>query len=187
MFLKKYNVSIEVKTPFNIASGEADGYIHKRTVRLKGEPYIPGSTIKGKVRSNFYKLTLANHIDGMCDCPVCNIFGGQGYKPSRIYVDDFVLNDTAKDEGQCREKKAPVFIKVGNAIDRYKKTAKHEALFITEMVKPAVFTGTITVYFDEDTLRYKQDLELAIKMIDSVGNGRSRGYGRVKVYLEEVT
>ncbi|MBM7582854.1 CRISPR/Cas system CSM-associated protein Csm3 (group 7 of RAMP superfamily) [Caldicoprobacter guelmensis] len=187
MFLKKYNVSIEVQTPFNIASGEADGYIHKRTVRFRGKPYIPGSTIKGKVRSNFYKLTLPNHVDGICDCSACNIFGGQGYKPSRVYVDDFVLNDMPNDKGKSQEKKEFVFIRVGNAIDRYKRTAKHEALFITEAVRPAVFTGTITVYFDEDTLKYKQDLELAIKMIDSVGNGRSRGYGRVKVYLEEVT
>lgn len=187
MFLKRYNVKIEVRTPFNIASGEDDGYIHKKTVRLNGNPYIPGSTIKGKVRSNFYKLILPNHVDGICDCPACEIFGGQGYKPSRIYVDDFVLNDPANDKGQCTEKKSPVFIRVGNAIDRYKKTAKQEALFITEVARPAVFTGNITVYFDEDTLKYKQDLELAIKMIDSVGNGRSRGYGRVKVYLEEVT
>jgi len=180
MQLKEYSVKIEVKTPFNIASGEADGYIHKRTVRFKGKPYIPGSTIKGKVRSNFYKLVLPEHKEGPCECPLCSIFGGQGYNPSRIYIDDLIMEESS-------ENREPAFIRISSAIDRYKRTAKHEALFITEVVKPAVFIGTIKVYFDEETLKYKQDLELAIKMIDSVGSGGSRGYGRVKVYLEEVT
>lgn len=184
MQLKKYRVRIEVKTPFNIASGEADGYIHKRTVRFRGKPYIPGSTIKGKVRNNFYKLVLPHHVEGLCNCPLCAIFGGRGYNPSRIYIDDLVMEEN--DKGQHQAEKDHAFIRVSSAMDRYKRTAKREALFITEAVKPAVFIGTITVYFDDDTLKYKQDLELAIKMIDSVGGGGSRGYGKVKVYLEEV-
>nr|PZN09514.1 MAG: hypothetical protein DIU64_08695 [Caldicoprobacter oshimai] len=182
MLLKRYDVKIEVMTPFNIASGEdSDGFVDKKTVLFKGQPYIPGSTIKGKIRSNFCKIASIEHVDGICDCPACNIFGGQGFKPSRIYVNDFTL-----EKCEAKERKN-LLIRFGNAMDRYKKTAKEDALFVTEVARPALFTGQITVYFDENTLNYKEDLELAIRMIDSVGNGRSRGYGRVKVYLEEVT
>jgi len=46
--------------------------------------------IKGKIRDNFYKITDLNHTENDCNCVMCTIFGGQGYKPSKIYVDDFL-------------------------------------------------------------------------------------------------
>lgn len=179
MFLKKYKVTMKVMTPFNIASGEDTGSAaDKNTVLFNGQPYIPGSTVKGKIRSNFYKITDVNHTDGNCHCPLCDIFGGQGYRPSKIYVDDFLPISGQGEVG--------TILRFGNAIDRYRRTAKDNALFATEVVKPAVFTGRITVHFDKNTIEYKEAIELAIRMIDNVGGGRSRGYGRVKVSLEEV-
>ncbi|NLV99780.1 MAG: hypothetical protein GX041_01120 [Clostridiales bacterium] len=180
MFLKKYKVNIKVITPFNIASGEdIGGVADKSVVLFNGQPYIPGSTIKGKMRRNFRKIADINHTGGNCKCPLCSIFGAEGYKPSRIYVDNFLPITDHGDVG--------TIIRFGNAIDRYKHTAKDNALFATEVVKPSVFTGQITVYFDKNTIGYKEEIELSIKMIDSVGGDRSRGLGRVKVELEEVT
>jgi CRISPR-associated protein Csm3 len=173
----KYKAAVNVLSPFNISSGQdQDGFIDKRTVLYNDKVYIPGSTIKGKIRNNFYKIVDLNHMENDCDCVMCTIFGGSGYNPSRMYVDDFM---PVEDNN--------ISIRFGNAIDRYRKIAKDGALFAQEVVNNSEFIGQITVYFDEKTMKYKESIELAINMIDSIGNGRSRGYGRVKVCLEEVT
>lgn len=172
----KYKIKINVLTPFNIASGEnKGGLIDKYTIRHNNKPYIPASTIKGKLRDNFIKLTNANHFDKDCNCISCKLFGKQGYSPSKIYIDDFYTEESPK-----------ITIKYGNAIDRYRKVAKDSALYSEEIVSNKVFLGEVTVYFKEDTIKYKQDLELAFKMIDFIGNGKSRGHGYVEIEIEEV-
>lgn len=171
-----YNVNIRIITPFNIATGESiDNFINKSTVKYKGKPYIPASTIKGKIRNNFYMITDLNHSEENCVCPMCKIFGKPGYSPSKIYIDDFIT-----------EEEPVTLIRFGNAIDRYRKTAKDNALFTEELSGNRLFKGFIKVYFDDDTINYKENLEMAIKMIDSIGNGRSRGHGHVEIDLEEV-
>lgn len=184
MQLIKYNVKIDMLSPFNISSGEdQDGYIDRSTVTYRGCPYIPGSTIKGKIRSNFYKISDIDHVESNCRCPMCLIFGGEGYSPSKIYIDDFRLDEDSNGElSHSRD----FSIKYGNAINRYTKTAKDNALFVQEVANKAKFVGQVSIYFDSETIKYKDNLELAMNMIDSIGGGRSRGYGRAKVYLEEV-
>lgn len=170
-----YNVSIRIITPFNIATGEnIDDFVNKSTVKYKGKPYIPASTIKGKIRNNFYMITDLNHLEESCVCPMCKIFGKPGYSPSKIYIDDFIT-----------EEESAMVIRFGNAIDRYRKTAKDNALFTEELSGNTLFKGVIKVYFDDDTINYKENLEIAIKMINSIGNGRSRGHGHVEIDLEE--
>jgi len=171
-----YKVNIRIITPFNIATGEIiDGFIDKSTVKYKGKPYIPASTIKGKIKNNFYMISDLNHQEEGCVCPMCKIFGEPGYSPSKIYIDDFVT-----------EEEPLTLIRFGNAIDRYTKTAKDKALFTEELSGNSLFKGTIKVYFDDDTINYKEKLEMAIKMIDSIGNGKSRGRGHIEVEIEEV-
>lgn len=171
-----YKVNIKVITPFNIATGEnTQDFVHKNTVKYQGKPYIPASTVKGKIRNNFYMINEFNHTENNCNCCMCRIFGKPGYSPSKIYIDDFVT-----------EEEPQTFIRFGNAIDRYRKTARDNALFTEELSGNSLFKGIIKVYFDDDTVAYKEKLEMAIKMIDSIGNGRSRGHGHVEIDLEEV-
>lgn len=171
-----YKVSIKIITPFNIATGESvDGFLNKSTVKYKGKPYIPGSTIKGKIKSNFYMINDLKHREENCNCPMCSIFGKPGYSPSKIYIDDFIT-----------EEEPLTLIRFGNAIDRYRRTAKDNALFTEELSNNSLFKGIIKVYFDDNTIAYKDKLEMAIKMIDSIGNGRSRGHGHVEIDLKEV-
>lgn len=172
-----YQVNIKVLTPFNISTGEKKSdYVDKSTIKHKGKPYIPASTIKGKIRSNFYMVNDLDHNEKYCVCPMCKIFGKPGFSPSKIYIDDFVT-----------EEEPLTLIRFGNAVDRYRKTAKEKALFAEELSGNRVFKGKIKVYFDDDTINYKDNLEMAIKMIDSVGNGRSKGHGHVEISIEEVS
>jgi len=171
-----YKVSIKIITPFNIATGEStDGFLNKSTVRYKGKPYIPGSTIKGKIRNNFHMINDLEHNEENCNCPMCKIFGKPGYSPSKIYIDDFKT-----------EEDSLTIVRFGNAIDRYRRTARDGALFTEELSANSLFKGFIKIYFDDSTIAYKEKLEMAIKMIDSIGNGRSRGHGHVEIDLKEV-
>ncbi|NLY76728.1 MAG: hypothetical protein GX080_01405 [Tissierellia bacterium] len=172
-----YRINIRVLTPFNIATGENIGdFVSKSTIKYKGKPYIPASTIKGKIRDNFFMINHLNHREEDCSCPMCKIFGSAGYSPSRIYVDDFVT-----------EEDSLTLIRYGNAIDRYRKIAKDKALFNEEVSANRLFKGTIKIYFDEETINYKEKLEMAIRMIESIGNSSSRGQGHVEIDLQEVS
>lgn len=172
-----YQVRIRMLTPFNISTGERlSDYVNKSTIKYKGKPYIPASTIKGKIRNNFYAICDLNHKGENCGCPMCRIFGRPGFGPSRIYIEDFVTDEEPS-----------TLIRYGVAIDRYRKTAKENVLFAEELSGNRVFRGKIKVYFDEHTINYKDKLEMAIKMIDSVGNGRSKGHGHAEITLEEVS
>lgn len=181
MEVVKYKVTINVLAPFNISSGqETSGSVQKRTVLYNGRPYIPGSTIKGKIRENFYKITKVDHTEIGCNCVMCEIFGGGGYKPSKIYVDDFLpvkkYNADNKD----------LSIKHGIAINRYSKINNENYLYAQEIANVGRFYGEITVYFDEETYKYKKNIEMAMKMIDNIGNGRSKGFGKAEIHWEEV-
>lgn len=180
MEVVKYKVTINLLAPFNISSGQEKRGVHKRTVLYNDKPYIPGSTIKGKIRWNFSRITDLNHTEGNCNCAMCTIFGGQGYKPSKIYVDDFL---PVEGEGSDNKNLA---IRYGIAMNRYTKATKENALYMQEVATANKFCGEITVYYDQDTIKYKRNIEMAIKMVDSIGNGRSRGYGRAEIQWEEV-
>lgn len=172
----KYNIKVNILSPFNISSGEdGGGFIDKYTVKINNKPYIPATTIKGLIKHSFYKISDFKHDAKNCSCPVCRLFGKEGYYPSKIYIDDLKTNE----EKRTR-------IKFGNAIDRYRKTAKDNALYSKEIVCNRQFNGQATVYFDEETIKYKEQFELAVKMIDAIGNGSSRGHGHVVVNIEEV-
>jgi len=111
---------------------------------------------------------------------MCALFGGQGYKPSKVYVDDFLPVD-----GENSGNKA-LAVRYGIAINRYTKTVADEHLYSQEVATGGKFSGYITVYFDNETVKYKRNLEMAIKMVENVGGGHSKGYGRALVQLEEV-
>ncbi|NLU25619.1 MAG: hypothetical protein GXX00_00425 [Hungateiclostridium thermocellum] len=181
MKVVKYMVKINLMTPFNISSRqERRGSVQRRTVLCKNRPYIPGSTIKGKIRDNFYKITDLNHTENDCNCVMCTIFGGQGYKPSKIYVDDFLPVESESTENK------DLAVRYGIAINRYSKTNKDNRLYSQEVATGGKFCGNITVYFDDETIRYKRNIEMAMKMVNSIGGGHSKGFGRAEVQWEEV-
>jgi len=74
----------------------------------------------------------------------------------------------------------------GIAINRYSKTNKDNRLYSREVATGGKFCGNITVYFDDETIRYKRNIEMAMKMVNSIGGGHSKGFGRAEVQWEEV-
>ena len=160
---KIIKLTIETETPFNISSGaKSDGYIKDISVRDRnGKPFIPGTTIKGEIRSNYRKINGSQNTD--------KLFGSKN-NPSRVIVDDFYAINEVK-----------VLARYGNAMDRFRKVTKDGALFSKEGISGR-FQGEIEINCNNE--EELADLKLAIKMITSIGGSKSTGFGKVKI--EEV-
>ncbi|MBZ4663747.1 MAG: hypothetical protein JG776_1462 [Caloramator sp.] len=174
-----YNIKLEILTPLHISNGvEEDGFIDSYIVKeVKGKekiPYIPASSIKGKVRDNFYTILNTYHGKEKAELITNRIFGSEGYNPSKIYFEDLKCNGEVKTS-----------IRFGNAIDRYTKHAKDKALKSIEILEDGNFLGTVKVFLQDDLVEYKDYLEMAFRMIESLGGNKSRGLGRVKISLEK--
>lgn len=115
---KKIKATITVITGLHIGGstvgleiGGKDNPIIKHPVTK--EPYIPGSSLKGKMRS-LMELHLGKHNDPLIrgwgtvhtcansKCPVCVIFGSSADEstsgPTRLVVRDAILDDVYKEE-----------------------------------------------------------------------------------------
>ena len=109
---KRIEGKIEVLTGLHIGGsatiieiGGKDNPVIKHPITK--EPYIPGSSIKGKMRAllewNLEKLDPKGEVHGWCgdkECPICLIFGTSAQDadigPTRLIVRDAVLNEDFK-------------------------------------------------------------------------------------------
>ncbi len=194
----------------NMEIGALDSPVVRDPITL--EPYIPGSSLKGKLRSLLEKATptvTPNRNGGTpknpimrheCDdskqannCPVCRLFGstgpGEGNKnfPARIKIRDLALANADElkkmDTGLLYTE-----WKFENSIDRVTSAANPRNL--ERVPRGAKFKLSI-VYDVEDIATLEQDLEnlrLAIRLLhdDSLGGHGSRGYGQVKIEFTSI-
>ena len=167
----------------------------EKEIKVKGgTPFIPGSSIKGKLRSllewkystgirkekNSWKIT----VDGENGKKIKKLFGitpqeGEG-NPEEIFpirgrfFDLYPVSEIGETE-----------IKAENTIDRL--TAKANPRFMERVPAGTVFEGLIVIkLFSEDDVKLLSILKEGFKLLedDYLGGSGSRGYGRVK--LEKV-
>ncbi len=165
-------------------------------------PYIPGSSIKGKMRSllewklDNFELNGGVHQYGSrrCkerECPICRIFGTSSDKaqigPSRLIVRDAFLTENSQKE--LKKKKGLMYAeeKTENTINRLSARANPRT---QERVPADIVFELDMVYrvFDFENDEGKVDEKLfdyvkeGIKLIemDALGGSGSRGYGKVK-------
>ena len=203
----RYHVHLELISGMHITGsdntfdiGGADSQVIKNP--LTGEPYIPGSSLKGKLRSLLdyrygslvgegnkmdYKVTNGEHQPLLCLFePV------DGYTPmvTRGIFRDLRLTDDAKalltrilGEGVYTE------IKAENTINRFQGKAANPR-FIERVPAGASFDGEIDILeFDGDPYeKIYHYLEEAIEMLNHhfIGGSGSRGYGQVRVTIKEM-
>jgi len=163
-------------------------------------PYIPGSSLKGKLRSLMeYKLGKVEGAEvhrctdeeNYKKCPICRIWG---ISPTEIKSEDFpvhtraifrdvFLNKEAFKENVGIEEEEWTEVKVENVIDRIKGSAK-DPRHIERVPPGAEFSPMEIIYNvfedeDKDFLRY---LFEAMELLehDYLGGMGSRGYGKIK-------
>jgi len=173
----------------NVEIGGVDSPIVRR--KMDNSPYLPGSSIKGKIRC------LLEQIAGSADVgrnnDINNLFGfAQEKKPSKIIFRDAYLLENSKTKLEQSEYTDMPYseIKFENTIDRIKGTTKDGGIRKTERVPAGTFFDleiVINVWDDDD------DGEKLLKLLengitalenDYLGGSGSRGYGQVKFHKD---
>ena len=185
----------------NIEIGGMDQPIIKNP--LNGEPYIPGSSIKGKMRSLIELGLFAGREQtmdylnngkpcgcGETDCVVCRIFGSSSSEnrsddlgPTRIIVRDAYLTEEFRKKFDLGE--LPMEEKYENTINRINGTAKDPRPL--ERVPAGVeFELNISFKVFDNDLKKPEDLinyvfkGLRLIELDALGGHSSRGCGQVE-------
>jgi len=149
-------------------------------------PIIPGSSIKGKMRTllaRVYNTTLAEKPgdDGEI---ISRLFGNssdKNYKVGRLIFRDAFL--TNKDDLDSRDVKSYTEVKFENTIDRI--TAEANPRQIERAIRDSVF-GFELIYevTDKSQAQVEEDFKvildgLKLLELDYLGGSGSRGYGKV--------
>lgn len=165
-------------------------------------PYIPGSSLKGKLRSILeYKYNKVGPDGNPCGCrqpldvcPVCTIFGPHlapthELGPSRLIVRDALLSKESCDELEKLSREEGLQyaeVKTENIIDRRTGVARRGGLRTQERVpKGTSFNLNISLRIfdgdDEEKMRDYIDEALDLLQKDYLGGSGTRGYGWIEV------
>ena len=192
----KINTSITLITGLHIGGNSENveiGGIDNPVIKLasKGDvPYIPGSSLKGKMRCLLEQAAGAPKVGQ--DAKVNNLFGiieskadNTSNQPSKIIVRDAMLSsDSKKMLLDCDNLDMPYTEnKFENVIDRVKGVAQHPRQ--TERVPAgAEFNAEfiINVWDNDDERELMALFEKGVHLLenDYLGGSGSRGYGQIK-------
>lgn len=211
--IKELKGTITLKSGLHIGSGNMEMHIggtdspvikHPHTL----EPYIPGSSLKGKVRSLLEMASgLMIHTKGdVISTKILNksglsaedknkakdiikIFGSGGddkeentdIGPTRVSFADCYLNEEWKKQAQANRWQLTE-VKSENSIDRIKGTALNPR-FIERVPEGTQFDFNLSfkILEDSDNALFDKLLEgLKLLEMDALGGSGSRGYGRIK-------
>ncbi|WP_461614695.1 type III-A CRISPR-associated RAMP protein Csm3 [Clostridium sp. Marseille-QA1073] len=189
-----------IKTGIHIGGGNSSleiGGIDSSVIKNhKGEPYIPGSSIKGKMRS-LTELAYGKSSGEPCKCGVCHvckIFGISAGKnddkketlPTRIIVRDAFLSE---DILKSMKNKTGDFkdLEFAYTESKWENTINRLSSFANPRVLERVPEGAIfnfemiyTIYNEEDIENIKYLVEgLEFLQDDYLGGNGTRGYGQV--------
>lgn len=209
--------TIEIETGLHIGGSreslEIGGLDNPVIKTVDGIPYIPGSSIKGKIR---YSLERTNGIKesknkgepcGCGNCDICKLFGSATTDEEKRTITRLAVRDSFLDLGHFKDKFPELFEKeiyteekTENVIDRIKGTAQHPrtmervpagARFKSEMV--------INFYENDDIDSLIKTFLQGLRLLEDeyLGGSGTRGYGKIlfkdivfsckerKDYLEE--
>lgn len=214
MLKKKFVIRGRIKTITGLHIGAAResseiGGMDNPVIKdpVSGLPYIPGSSLKGKMRSlleksvandeEFFNRDIGSHVKiHVCDstddavkCDICRLFGSSGSTnhPSRVFFRDSHLT-----EEWAERFKSEVLLeeKYEASIDRITSAANPRPM---ERVPPGVeFEFEIVYNVEDEDDMWKDDIRnlfKAMKLLedDYLGGSGSRGYGKVRFSIESIS
>ena len=201
-----YKGTIELKTGLHIGDSKETvdiGGVDSPIVRRKdnNQPYIPGSSLKGKMRSLLEVLDGKENTFREPTHPIGKLFGALGSNnegvPSRIIVRDASLSkDSAEKLSQSEfTDMAYTEVKVENTIDRISGTSKGGLRQIERVPAGSIFDieFVINVIANSQEEAITQEKEfiatfkkgIALLQDDYLGGSGSRGYGQVEIKLSD--
>ena len=206
---------IELKTGLHIGSGDMElkiGGTDKSVVKHPHtlEPFIPGSSLKGKVRSllelrsglmgrskgsplKFSDLNGCGEQEMATGRKILKLFGTSGADeeaavqlgPTRVAFADAFLNGEWKKEAE--ENHLALFeVKSENSINRIKGTAENPRF--TERVTSGCrfdFCISLKAFEGDEGLEDFLLEGLRLLQMDSLGGNGSRGYGKIALHFDD--
>ena len=152
-------------------------------------PYIPGSSLKGKMRSllEWIKNRVAANNGEPCgcgECAVCKIFGAhknnKTSEPVKLKVADAYPSKTTIEKWKTLGENIYTEVKTENVINRITSTATPRPIERVPAGSSFIVFITYEVFKDEDIDNFK-NLFVAMNALQDnfLGGGGSRGNGRV--------
>ena len=195
----KINTTIELLTGLHVGGSKESVQIGGidnpviRTAVKDNQPYIPGSSLKGKMRCLLEQMAGSAEVGN--DKDVNNLFGTpekkkegkviQENRPSKLIVRDAMLTEASAEElRKCENLDMPYTEgKWENVIDRVKGTAEHPRQ--TERIPAGVSFDVefvVNVWDDDNAEDLVNLLKKGINALenDYLGGSGSRGYGQIK-------
>ncbi|MGD1823541.1 MAG: type III-A CRISPR-associated RAMP protein Csm3 [Pleomorphochaeta sp.] len=193
MKIVKINGIIDILTGLHIGAGNAEvhiGGIDSAVIKnpIDGYPYIPGSSIKGKIRS-LLELSYGICPDGKpsstenTDNIIPKVFGDTSKtNMTRIVFRDCFLSKSSIEKIKSKNI-LPTEEKSENSIDRLSGTA--ESPRNIERVIPGLsfdFEMNIRIFDTDSEADFKELITKGLYLLeqDTLGGSGSRGYGKVK-------
>ncbi len=210
--IKQITGIIRVETGMHIGAGNEStqiGGVDTPIIRLvkDNNPYIPGSSINGKLRS-LYELNTGKFKDDgkphgyteSCEngCIVCRLFGAAASDNAKIGPGRLIIRDCVIAEDDLLTKRVEQLTtglpytedKAETAINRITGAAQRGSLRKTERVPAGVafkLDMSLRVMDIDDEEKITGALKAAMQLLerDAIGGSTSRGYGKIK--FENVT
>ncbi|MFW6275330.1 MAG: type III-A CRISPR-associated RAMP protein Csm3 [bacterium] len=200
--IKKIKIEAELLLLTGLHIGDSSenveiGGIDNPVVRkgLDDVPYIPGSSLKGKLRSLLEQIAGSSEVGGNSE--INDVFGfARDNKPSKLIVRDSYMSEDAFNMLEQSENTDMPFteVKFENTIDRIKGIALHPRQ-MERVPAGTMFNVQFIVNVwdsDEDGQKSVDLLKKGINALenDYLGGSGTRGYGQVKFESwqeEEVT
>ncbi|MEO0075519.1 MAG: type III-A CRISPR-associated RAMP protein Csm3 [candidate division WOR-3 bacterium] len=173
---------------------------------ISGLPYIPGSSLKGKLRSLLEwahdKLALVEgkapphsckNKDEIQKCAICRIFGTSASEdfgePTRLTIrDSYPSEETINNWKQNLGEGIYTEMKSENTIDRI--TAMATPRTLERVPKDSIFeVEMIYDVYKQDDVKFLKDLFQAMQILEDsfLGGSGSRGSGKVKFENPQIT
>lgn len=210
--------SVQISSQLRISTGIGSvGHLDNTIVRDSNrQAYIPGSTIKGKVRAAYYRFAKALGVKFLhrteqepagclviedSPCLVCQVFGAAQWPGGLNFGNAGLQSDLQSallhlDEELLRDDERPIAslnfgqqTRTNVAIDRRRRVALPDQLFTFESIgKPAAFQGRISGQISSENYRQAVALLAAsLQSITHLGGGRGRGAGRCECSIDAVS
>lgn len=176
---------------------------------LTGEPYLPGSSLKGKMRALMERLKrkelrsygsgrnkVRRHECSDTDCEICRLFGSSPKEgdekvniPSRIIVRDAHLTEESRESLEKMETDTPYTEwKMENALDRITCHASPRSFERVPAGAEFYFEIIYTAEVEDDIEEDLENILTALELIeeDYLGSSGSRGYGKVRFEIDKL-
>jgi CRISPR-associated protein Csm3 len=195
----KVNGNIEVVSGLHIGAGKEAleiGGLDNAVIKnpKTKEPYIPGSSLKGKLRFlTEWRLGKVNgdavHKCKAVDCAICRIFGSLETPEHEVRGTTRLIVRDAMYTGADFDPQTMLEIKYSTAIDRSSGAALNKSLRNIERVVPGVNFKFEIIYrvfdLDDNGKEDKKNFKIVIDSLkhlqnDTLGGSGSRGCGQIQ-------